>query len=239
MDFITKKYAIIGASQSGKSYWIAQNLIKPGHYEWIALCGAERNLSFYEDAIPKNKKITMEYYGHDPDEVLMNLESLVEKMDEIISKQPKKVKTVLVLFDDFVNPSVLRNQKFINFVVTSRHSNIAIAFASQFVNTIISPLLKTQMTHFVICQHDPGRAFDEFLKDFLDPKLVQEFMAKNDRLPERDEIKKERSRVLLEAFNGRFGKILIDQEEIRFAVIKPIESLEGNKIRVQSKEIMK
>lgn len=221
---LRNKYCVIGASQSGKTTFVIDKLLPTLRYDSIILCGADHNLEVYQKTshaldCRDHRRRRVTYLGFHAEDVLNKLNTLNTRL-----RGMKRQRETLVIFDDFVDPKAIRSQLFLEFVATCRHSMITMIFICHSVDVVISAFMKTNMTHFIICQYAPSRNFSEFMATFLDPIITDELLTlkKDGGVPSYAEIRSARESVLTRAFSGRYGKIIIHVIGRRYAVIKPI-----------------
>lgn len=222
-DNLRNKYCVIGASQSGKTTFVIDKLLPTIVYDSIVLCGGDHNLTVYSEASKrldktKKRKRKVAYIGFHADDVLNRLTKLNNRLRGI-----KKKTETLVIFDDFVDPKATRSQPFLEFIATCRHSRITVIFICHSVDIVVSPFMKTNMTHFIICQYAPSRNFAEFMATFLDPLITDKLLIQDKGiLPSEKKIHNTRDMIIASAFSGRFGKLIIHVIGRRFAVVKPV-----------------
>jgi hypothetical protein len=225
-DILRNKYCVIGASQSGKTTFVIDKLLPTIAYDSILLCGADHNLTVYEKAskildstVKRRRRVV--YLGFHADSVLKSLRDINQKL-----RGHKK--ETLVIFDDFIDPKAVRSQPFLEFIATCRHSRITVIFICHSVDVVISAFMKTNMTHFIVCQYAPSRNFSEFMATFLDPLITdQHLLQSGNTLPTPSMIRETRDRLIAAAFSGRYGKLIIHVTGRRYAVVRPIRGIGG------------
>jgi hypothetical protein len=215
-DELRNKYCVIGASQSGKTHYIINTLIpslthKPNR---VILCGHDHNISKYRKSLPTH--VDMMYYGHDPDDVIAKLTRLCKLLSAA-----KRRKETLVVFDDFVDNRAIKNRDFMDFIATCRHQNITIIYATHSVDTVLTPFMKLNMTHFIICQYAPSQNFRTFINTFLSPIIANEIAVDTQKMPSAEELRDEVDEALNLAFSGQYGKLIIAVNERNFWIILP------------------
>ena len=210
------KYCVIGASQSGKTYYVTNKLIPHIAHDSIILCGQDHNLEEYKKAT--NKKVV--HYGADGRECLDRLSSLANSLSTM-----KKPRETLVIFDDFVEPSIIKDKDFMTLIATCRHVNITIIYVCHSVDIVLTPFMKTNMTHYIICQYTPSRGFSEFINSNLHPIIADEIAHKTREIPTQKALKDRSNELLAEAFTGRYGKLIISVNDRRYVVVKPVETV--------------
>lgn len=245
-DNTRNKYCVIGASQSGKTRYVLDHILPSVAYDSVILCGNDHNIEVYRQKmtdletpkIPRDSrqhKKRLTYLGVDDNVVLDHLITLSSNLASYLQNPPRgqmKKKETLVIFDDFVNPKAIKDQRFISFLATCRHALITVVYVCHNVDVVLTPFMKTNMTHFIVCQSTPSRNFNEFMHTFLDPLLSEELMTDPlgqmtdprghlERMPTEKEIRELRDKRLHEAFNGRFGKLIIAKERREYLVIPP------------------
>lgn len=221
-DTVRNKYCVIGASQSGKTYYVLQSLLPNISFDSVLLAGCDHNISQYTKTIselPNGKKKVLRYLGVDDETVLDHITTIADKLKKFNTLNPKKAKETLCIFDDFVNPKAIKDQRFISFLATCRHARITVIYVCHNVDVVLTPFMKTNMTHFIICQYTPSRNFNEFMHAFFDPLLVDELVNTSKRMPTEKEIRDLRDKYLHKAFGGMYGKLIIAKEKRRYNVI--------------------
>lgn len=216
---LRNKYCVIGATQSGKTTFVINELLPAISYDSILLCGGDHNLEVYQTTSKtldrrdrRRRKVV--YLGFHAEEVLKKLNAINTRLRTI-----KKPRETLVIFDDFIDPKAIRSQLFLEFIATCRHSRITVIFICHSVDIVVTSFMKTNMSHFIICQYSPSRNFSEFMATFLDPIVTDGLLAEG--LPSEKKIRATRDGVINTAFNGRFGKLIIHVTGRRYAVVRP------------------
>jgi hypothetical protein len=223
-DILRNKFCVIGASQSGKTTFVIEKLMPKIAYDRIVLCGADHNINVYTTAshvldqrLKRRRQVF--YFGYESTSVLQRLASLNTALR---ASPKKKASETLVIFDDFVNPKAISSTAFLDFIATCRHSRITVIFICHSVDIVVTSFMKSNMTHFIICQYAPSRNFSEFMHTFLDPIICDRYIQKNGRTPSEKELRNAREIIIQAAFTGRFGKIVISVIDRTFQVVKPI-----------------
>lgn len=219
-DTLRNKFCVIGASQSGKTYFVTNTLLPTINYDSIVLCGADHNLIVYQETSKKldhaaHRRRKVVYFGYYAEDVLTRLTKLNANL-----RGAAKKKETLVIFDDFIDPKAIRSQAFLDFIATCRHSRITVIFICHSIDIVVSPFMKTNMTHFVICQYSPSPTFSGFMATFLDP-LITDGLLDGHGVPTEKKIRASRDEVISTAFNGRFGKLIIHVTGRRYAIVRP------------------
>lgn len=217
-DTLRNKYCVIGASQSGKTHFVINNLLPVIDYDRFILCGHDHNISKYADHLDPDVKL--QYFGHDPDVVVARLEKLMSLLSNLPASRKKET---LIVFDDFIDNHAIKNRAFMDFIATCRHQQITIIYVCHSVDTVLTPFMKTNMTHFIICQYAPSQNFKMFMNTFLAPIVSTDMAIQNGQVPSDQELNTAMRQILNTAFSGRYGCLIISVNTRDFRVIAPID----------------
>lgn len=221
MEYLTFRIGIIGASQSGKTTYVIDRFLKPENgynFKHVFLSGLDHNITRYQRNLEKGSKLT--YIGSQKDQVISNLGQILGRLSEL-HKQKKKLGKTLVIFDDMVDPEFIKSQPFINFMVTSRHYNIFILYLCHSPTVVLTPLMKNNLTAFVLCDYTGSHNYKILLDEFWDPILIDYLIQKNGTYPTRTNLEAEKNEILGRIFSGRYGKLIINKDQKTFSVVLP------------------
>ncbi len=236
MEYLTFRIGIIGASQTGKTTFVLDQFVKNPKYNFknIFLCGLDHNIKKYKESLQQGTKLR--YLGYQKDHVIGGLYSVQTKLAEA-HKLGQKLPKSLVIFDDLIDPEFIRSQTFINFMTTSRHYNIYVIYLCHSPTVVLTPLMKNNLTVLVLCDYAHSSNYDDLLSEFFDPILIDYLVSKLNRQPTKKEIAEQKAKIIGEAFNGHFGKLIINKDQKTFSVIAPTVKSGDLKVRVNASDI--
>lgn len=207
---VQERIAVIGGSLSGKSQYVLDYIVPK--FMYIHLFGAEHNFGPYKKA--SNKHARVKYHAN--------------KEDLIKIKGSNKVQQ-LVILDDFIDVKYMGSDDGKKLFTQSRHSNYSVVMIAHAPNVVLTPLAKTSISIFVLCQYIPSDQFNELLETFWFPMLQQDLLIDDikegkeaedpTKLMKRVRIKA--SKILNDTFKYKYSKLVIYYNDRKWRVIIP------------------
>jgi len=191
---MSERIAIIGASQSGKS-WFCQKEIVP-HFRYVHYFGPEHNIKSYEASLAPGALIRT---NTEPQKAQMVLDNATKWLKENPNKNiPKQ----LLVFDDVIDKDFVNSDLCRQLFAAGRHYNLSIVIMAHSPNGVITRYIKTNLTQIVLCQFYHSTPFEEIIEDYFLSMLYTGSESKQ-------ALNTKARELLNETFKYRFGKLII------------------------------
>jgi hypothetical protein len=199
---------ILGKSQSGKSYFLKNRIIKNvrEYYDNLVIFTDEMNKNSYKVTYQPCTIITKKH-----DEVLKKMTDKIkqsfvynENNEKLYSKNGDLLRphNSLFVFDDIFSPKLIKSEIFIQLLCILRHLQISVIFITQHSEIILSRLIKSQSDAIVLMKTSDQFSRNRFI-DIIQTALINEFDDKK---------RKEKAMRIYNEYvlNKKYGKVIVD-----------------------------
>ena len=199
---------ILGKSQSGKSYFLKNRVIKNlrEDYDNLVLFTDEMNRNSYKIEYQPCTIIAKKH-----DEVLRKMTDKIkqsyvynENNEKLYAKNGDLLRpnNSLFVFDDIFSKKLIKSEIFIELLCILRHLQISVIFITQHCEIILNRLIKSQSDAFVLMKTSDQYSRNRFI-DIIQTALINEYDDKK---------RKEKAMKIYNEFvlGKKYGKVIVD-----------------------------
>lgn len=218
---LSERIIVIGASQSGKTYWICENIIP--FFGMIHYFGPNLNNKSIITAA-KTNKITFNENCFNSINVFKTCRLFETQFPGVF------IPPQLIIFDDMINSDFIKSDECRILFCACRHYNLSIVLCCHSPNVVITPTMKGNCTQLVLCEYFNTTQFNKFIEEYFLNMLSET----GDTAVE---LKKKLNDCINEAFKYKYGKLIIRLMERTWDIYRP-KNLELRTASRQARDVI-